>query len=339
MLKLPEILMPITAPSDLATHPSRSQPYYDPGLAELIKSAEEMLHKEQETLWKIKSLFTQLRGDPVWAPVGEFHDAYDDWLLGDFKSTVWQSSTNGRDYTDGPVSNGNGERRQDTRDALGQNHRAPPHGITSGAQSNDEAPPIKGGSGTDQSAKAGEDTNGTPGPSDHVMKDLPPADEVASTGAEDDESQPQSHRMTTRAQANRSSHTPFGSRSGSPSSSILPIHPMFQFPASAISDENCGLPQHLADESRACLLQYVSKQEEVVRQCREMLENLKRAREMRNNVLRWCKAEGHVGEMSDGEDWYDKEEWGLEADLVKGKDEEDDDDRVGKKTRGRGRKE
>jgi hypothetical protein len=57
---------------------------------------------------------------------------------------------------------------------------------------------------------------------------------------------------------------------------------------------------------------------------------------MRKNVLKWAKAEGHVGEMSDGEDWYDKEEWGLDDDLKKGQDEEEDDGgNQGKKTRTR----
>ena len=45
---------------------------------------------------------------------------------------------------------------------------------------------------------------------------------------------------------------------------------------------------------------------------------------MRRDVFKWSKAEAHVGELSDGEDWYDKEEWGLEQDLIKGRDEEDD---------------
>jgi hypothetical protein len=46
---------------------------------------------------------------------------------------------------------------------------------------------------------------------------------------------------------------------------------------------------------------------------------------MRQDVFKWSKAEAHVGEMSDGEDWYDREEWDLDADLMKGRDEEDDD--------------
>jgi len=40
--------------------------------------------------------------------------------------------------------------------------------------------------------------------------------------------------------------------------------------------------------------------------------------------------------MSDGEDWYDKEEWGLEEDLKKGQDEEEEDAATtAKKTRTR----
>jgi hypothetical protein len=40
--------------------------------------------------------------------------------------------------------------------------------------------------------------------------------------------------------------------------------------------------------------------------------------------------------MSDGEDWYDKEAWGLVEDLKKGQDEEEEDTTTtGKKTRNR----
>jgi hypothetical protein len=57
---------------------------------------------------------------------------------------------------------------------------------------------------------------------------------------------------------------------------------------------------------------------------------------MKKDVFSWCKADGHVGELSDGEDWYDREEWGLEEDLKKGQfEEEDDTANQGKKTRGR----
>lgn len=76
-----------------------------------------------------------------------------------------------------------------------------------------------------------------------------------------------------------------------------------------------------------------------------MLESLLRACRMKDDVFEWCKAEAHVGEMSDGEDWYDKEKWGLkeDEDLRKGADEDDGDNNAddgGGRTakRGRGRR-
>ena len=40
-------------------------------------------------------------------------------------------------------------------------------------------------------------------------------------------------------------------------------------------------------------------------------------------VRLWAKTEGHVGELSDGEDWIDAEAWGLQPeDLKKGTDED-----------------
>lgn len=70
---------------------------------------------------------------------------------------------------------------------------------------------------------------------------------------------------------------------------------------------------------------YVQKQEEVCRGSWRLYEGLLKADRLRKTVFRWAKAEAHVGEMSDGEDWYDKEEWGLEEDLKKGHDEDEDD--------------
>lgn len=68
----------------------------------------------------------------------------------------------------------------------------------------------------------------------------------------------------------------------------------------------------------------MSKQEEIVRNAARLHEGLLRAQLMGRTVWTWCRAEGHVGEMSDGEDWYDKDEWGLTEELVKGEDEEEE---------------
>ncbi|KAI9881023.1 MAG: hypothetical protein M1830_008905 [Pleopsidium flavum] len=154
-----------------------------------------------------------------------------------------------------------------------------------------------------------------------------------------DNSQPAQHRMTTRAQAQAASDNTTSARTRSPSlasSTSTFVHPLFLVPPSAHPDRDFGLPPGEAEDTRRVLMSYVQKQEEVCRGVEKLYEGLLRADRMRKTVLRWCKAEAHVGEMSDGEDWYDKEEWALDEDLKKGHEEEEDEGgNQGKKTRGR----
>jgi hypothetical protein len=97
-----------------------------------------------------------------------------------------------------------------------------------------------------------------------------------------------------------------------------------------------GLPPIEAEETRRLLQLYIQKQEEVCRGSARLYDGLLKAERLRKTVYKWAKADGHVGEMSDGEDWYDKEEWGLTEDLKKGQDEEEEDAvTTAKKTRTR----
>lgn len=118
-----------------------------------------------------------------------------------------------------------------------------------------------------------------------------------------------------------------------------PIHPLFLAPRSAHPDRDLGLPEAEAEDMRRLLQLYVQKQEEVCRGAKRLYEGLLRADRLRKTVLQWTKYEAHVGphrDLSDGEDWYDKEEWGLEEDLKKGQDEEEEDTtQTTKKTRTR----
>ncbi|KXG51638.1 uncharacterized protein PGRI_090310 [Penicillium griseofulvum] len=151
-------------------------------------------------------------------------------------------------------------------------------------------------------------------------------------------------RMTTRAQANAVNPE---NENGSPHSSdtAFPLptpHPLFLVPDNIRPDPNYGLPAAEAEETRRLLWSYIQKQEETVRGVEHMLDSLNRSCRMKADVLEWCKAEGHVGEMSDGEDWYDREQWGLAEgeDLKKGTDEDEvetvDESRTqGKRGRGR----
>jgi hypothetical protein len=161
-------------------------------------------------------------------------------------------------------------------------------------------------------------------------------------GAEDQEEFPAPHRMRTRAQAQAASDNTATSRTRSitpESSNESFIHPYFLAPSSSHLDRDVGLPQHEAEETRRLLQLYIQKQEEVCRGAQRVYEGLLRADRYRHLVMKWAKAEAHVGvnrDMSDGEDWYDKEEWGLEEDLKKGQDEEEEDAATtAKKTRTR----
>ncbi|ROW08267.1 hypothetical protein VMCG_03134 [Cytospora schulzeri] len=114
------------------------------------------------------------------------------------------------------------------------------------------------------------------------------------------------------------------------------IHPIFLAPKSTHPDRDLGLPEPEAEDIRRLLQMYVQKQEEVCRGTRKLYQGLLQADRLRKTVLEWSKAEGHIGEMSDGEDWYDKEEWRLTEDLKKGQDEEEEDTTPAqKKTRNR----
>ena len=176
-------------------------------------------------------------------------------------------------------------------------------------------------------------------PAPHEQPEALPSIQLTNREDEIEEVQQPSHRMTTRAQAqavsDKTASTP--TRSPSQDSSVPPyIHPLYLIPSTALPDRDFGLPLAEAEETRCILMLWVQKQEEVCRGVERLYNGLLRADRMRKTVLSWCKAEGHVGEMSDGEDWYDKEEWGLEDDLKKGQLEEEDDTATqGKKTRGR----
>lgn len=153
-----------------------------------------------------------------------------------------------------------------------------------------------------------------------------------------DETKPSAPRMQTRARTQAAASPAPTTRTASPSSPTPPpVHPLFIFPPSAIPSRDIGLPPNDAEETRRLLTLYVQKQEEVCRGAERLYEGLLKADRQRMTVFKWCKAEGHVGEMSDGEDWYDREEWGLDEEGLRKGHNDDDDEGVapGKKTRGR----
>lgn len=153
---------------------------------------------------------------------------------------------------------------------------------------------------------------------------------VGETDAEEAEEETEPavpRRMRTRAQAHAASDdTPTSrTRSATPDyNSDAYVHPYFLAPRASHPDRDFSLPKAEAADARRLLQLYIQKQEEVCRGAQKLYDGLLRADRMRKNVMKWAKAEAHIGEMSDGEDWYDRDEWNLDEDLVKGHDDEEE---------------
>lgn len=320
------LLAPLTSPADLPNHPSLSTAYTSKHLTNLIKEAAAISRKEQITLGHAKTLFTKLLGDSSFAP--HALSSMTRMPLQD----VWGNGTNVRE------TNGNSQRAakaQVQNDAQLQD--------TVKTAQDMEIQDAERANGNPQRDERGEDatpeaqngtqpiTNGTSHASAEIPQTngerllSPAGDDVSETA-----SQHTAHRMTTRARAQAAS-TP--SPPSSPSTSANPIHPLFTFAPDSLPDRDFGLPPGEAEETRMLLMAYVQKQQEIARVATELYHGMMQGERMRQDVFKWSKAEAHIGEMSDGEDWYDREEWGLDQDLIKGRDEEEDDTAVaGKKS-------
>lgn len=264
-------------------------------------------------MWHAKTLSNRLQGDSDFAPHALAAMAREP--LHHFQA----SSSNGQELGSGfmhaskPQTQGDTQTQQapvdtdvDMEDAVQTNGNPASNGYLAEEQNGTEP-----------------DTNGTANDPDveqmQTNGDAPqsPAGDDASETA----SQQTAHRMTTRARANVAS-TP--SPPGTPSSENNYVHPLFTFPVSSLPDRDFGLPPAEAEETRLLLMAYVQKQEEIARIATDLSHGMMQGERMRQDVFKWSKAEAHIGEMSDGEDWYDEEEWGLDGQLGKGRDEEED---------------
>ncbi|PNS19790.1 Transcriptional regulatory protein rxt2 [Sphaceloma murrayae] len=365
--KVEDLLMPLTAPGNLADHPGLSLPYTSEHITEMAEKAREMLHRERETLTQVKALLESFRGDERWAPLGSLETAQDaafldgdgaESFLEDRSVKTMASGMGAAPAATGvntPLSAAPAKTNGTSNNVLGIHMQANP---VNGVDTTDmalEKPTQANGAASTQSGKediAEDKTNqGAPeasNPDDQMDISNDPKEPVITTdqtngsedGEMDDDAQP-SHAMTTRAKA-RTPPPEDATRSftSEAPSSIPPVSAFFLPPLSSLPDQTLGLPPGEADETQRALIMYVQKQEEVVRGIEQLLFGLLKADRMRKEVWKWAKADAHVGEMSDGEDWYDKEEWGLTEDLVKGKEEEEVEDegkRRGRRREGKGR--
>lgn len=305
------ILAPLTASTDLPTHVTLSKPFTSRTLTDLVDQACMMMRKENHSLWQVRHLWTTFCGDRTWAPCETMVGPRDIEMFSD-DHVAQQLLGLSRPHDASLGQNTNGVTGGD--------------GVADGAkdEKRDQDLPMAGVPNTDGPSDVEHRRHaGSPARSEPPSDDLLAARKDADAKAEDT-------AMTNGQTPSK------GSPDRDPDSEPPFIHPIFSMPANSIPDRNFGLTETEADHFRRLLTLYMQKQEEICRGIRRLHQGLLRAERLRHEVLRWSKAEAHT-DLSDGEDWYDRDEWGLAEDLKKGQDEEEEDTTAttGKKTRAR----
>jgi hypothetical protein len=347
----PDILAPLTASTDLPTHPTLSKPFTSQKLTDLAFQSSMMLRRENHSLWRVRHLWTSLCGDYTWAPCQMMlgpndSDLFTDDHVAQHLLNLSKPKGQGNSGVSTPATV-TAQARNDDAEATTNSVDQSREIVPPTANSNQEAdvPMIDVGSadpkdnndgnsaqpnGSSKTAAVNGDENYKAGNSERAEK------------AQDSEKAgPALQPNNSIDEAHQELHVPeipkYSALSEAPEDSF--IHPMFLPPAGASPDRDLGLPEQEAEDVRRLLALFVQKQEEVCRGVKKLHDGLYKAQRLRQNVLHWSKAEAHCGpnrDLSDGEDWYDKEEWGLTEDLKKGQDDEEEDTTAtAKKTRNR----
>lgn len=388
-----------------------SAPYTSKVLDEMVQNVQDMVHREEAALWRVKNQLVQFRGDDAWAPCGMFETENDLLLFQGLRQDApaepsvdldgsktadepsnWDTLSNPRvlpgideaaEAADLPVAGGEKPDNTDVQDqvAVAEKKAAVTNGVepASKEEHNSSAREDQGGGPMDMDKAGGGGGGVTTGDASHPAKLLANGDsshqlgeatqskvekegsvsqakpdapsdlngtaienamDIDAPGNDDNSEGAESsmtHRMTTRARA-QAAPDPGNSPGTQQDSDVAPaVHPFFLAPPETMPFPTQGLPEQLSNDVRLALSAYVQRQEEVVRQCNTLLDGLRKAQRMKKTVWSWCRNEGHLGEMSDGEDWVDMDEWGLEEPLKKGEEVEDEEVAVGltKKTRNR----
>jgi hypothetical protein len=320
LLKDTDLLAPLTSAADLPNHSALNVAYTSRHLTNLASEAGTLSRKEQVTNMRAKNTFVKLQGDSTFAPDAlaamsnaPTHESWSNGANGPPDGEQVQAQAQAQDTIEEPHD----VDMQEAGQANGTTLRNDTNGVT-GSETVDGADSTTNNGLPDEDADRPQENGGA--------THSPTGDDASDTA-----SQQTAHRMTTRTRARAAASTP--SPPQSPSGSVNEIHPFFITPGDSLPDRDFGLPPNEAEETRMLLLAYVQKQEEVARITSDLYQGLLQADRMRQDVFKWSKAEAHVGEMSDGEDWYDNEEWGLDKDMAKGRDEEEDETAVaGKKS-------
>ncbi|KAF5657807.1 hypothetical protein FHETE_10233 [Fusarium heterosporum] len=370
-IQIENILAPLTASTALPTHPTLSKPFISKTLTQLVDQSCDITRKENHSLWKVRHLLTALCGDYTWVPCETMvrptdaqlytdnHTARHLLALSQAVSTLpaitngdmeQQNGVDSRDYAADTTLNGEPADKDAVEDAditMTDAGTADPDD----SHLEDTNEDARGDAEKNAADAASNIPNGDGAPVVQIDPTKESKNETTngvnptSNGQGEGENQSEKAEVSSKPAAddaqeqNEAAETTAQDVSMASDGDDDYIHPIFVAPSGARPDRDIGLPDQEAEDIRRLLALYVQKQEEVCRGAQKLFLGLLKAEHLRKNVLHWSKAEAHAGpnrDMSDGEDWYDKEEWGLTEDLKKGQDEEEEDvQTTGKKTRNR----
>ena len=378
LIALTEILAPLTASTDLPTHPTLHKPFTSGTLTDLVMQSSGIMRRENHSLWQVRHLWTALCGDGTWMPCETMVGSNDVELYTEdhvARHAELSKSGEGEDPSSSSTVNGEmaGGGQDDAEVDAAKKLLDGSQKASKEAQEDADVSMADADATENKDKSADEKVNGQEQPdaakpdgeiSPGAQLEAESRDSEQQKGDQKTVSEQQAAGPTTRLKTGRgkgtdTADTETGPEGGSTvtlqqedeMNGVLPlvvsatqeepfIHPLFLLPAGARPDRDLGLPENEAEDVRRLLAVFVQKQEEVCRGASKLHEGLLRAERLRRDVLHWSKAEAHAGpnrDMSDGEDWYDKEEWGLADDLKKGQDEEEEEATIttGKKTRAR----
>lgn len=280
-----------------------SEPYRSRLLKDMVAAIDEQLRQERNTLFKAKRLLRELLGDAPWMPCG--------FLQSEADRNIFYPRWGNKREDEKPVANGNpgnvdqtqGEQLERTQQNRVEATKSEPSIAVDGYQL-----------GRDHRDDANENHDYDETESDIESDSTTPAADADSETDIKPHNHPQNNLHNRRR--HRRHHRRF--------SPTLP-HVLFLAPPIVRPDQTGGLPPPEADDLRRLLWSFVQKQEETVRGLERVHGTLLRASRMRAQVWDWCLTEAHVGEMSDGEDWWDDEQWGLlPGELKKGADTDEE---------------
>lgn len=311
--------MPPKEPRDIPTHPALSRPYKSHTLPELSQQALDIICAEHRHVTRLKSLLTYFLGDESFVATEKMETEHVPSYLRDAQAQLATLEQEEKAYEERHRAAEEEQQRTQTTAA------------------DDEDVEMINGNASDQAAEGAS-------PIPKVEHHSPPGgftDGAAETGPSNTQSE--SHRMTTR-----SSQNPVNVEEEARVERLAKMHdirelldstsPWFYAPERDENTRNFGLNHQEADETRQLLLLAVQKEDEFIRGLENVRKGLLRAEKMRQDVWEWCRADG-APEQSDGEDYVDLDRWGLEeGDLVKGVEEEEEEDTRGKKTTRGGRR-